>query len=246
MRPKLDLGKTLNSYAIRVIGESESDWRGAVPEEIDHLINKPSKDTASLLYQVVKTQVEMLCQKGDTLGAVDAIKKYQDQQFSYAAPLNVFKRDHQNGNCPFLGGHCFFGAFRDAAKMLHGIFYQQKGDKNPSKTHLRKFVEVRPHHVFLYHTNLKGNVIKKPDVVEGQQPSPDVAGFAKYETIYQPFQFQFRLVVHPDGLFKKFLDDRDKVMETIYQASHHGIGSCRSAGYGMWKVVSLDMEEFSE
>ncbi len=231
-------------YSIKIIGESESDWRGAVPEEIDSLVEKPNKDTATLLYQVVKTQIELLCQKGDTLGAMEALEKYRGEQFTYSAPLNVFKRDHQNGNCPFMGAHCFVGAFRDAAKMLYGIFYQKKGDKNPAAKHFRKFVRVAPFHIFLYRPDLKGEIIKKPDITEGQQPSPDVPGFAKYETIHHPFQFQFRVIINPDGFFKDFLTDKEKVIETLYQASLHGAGACRSAGYGMWKILSAEVEEF--
>ena len=80
---------------------------------------------------------------------MEAIKKYQEQEFTFSAPLNTFKRDMQNGGNPYIGAHCFFGGIRDAAKFLFPIFYEKAADrgKKPSKQHFRKFVLVRPNHV---------------------------------------------------------------------------------------------------
>tara|TARA_Y100000310_G_C20684413_1_gene818046 strand:- start:513 stop:1220 length:708 start_codon:yes stop_codon:yes gene_type:complete len=229
-------------YQVKVIGESETDLRGAVPDSCKELTEKPGKDDKTLLYQVVKTQVELSLQKGDTVGALEAIEAYRKQHFNYASPLNVFRRDNQNGGNPFIGAHCFVGAFRDAAKYLYEIFYQKKGDKKPAQQHLRKFIQVRPYHIFFYTPDLNGEIVKAPSKVEGQQPTPAVQGFAEYETIFHPFQFQFSLIIYSKGPFEKFLKDKDKVLETLHQSAIHGIGGCRSAGYGGWKIVSAKVE----
>jgi len=231
------------AYQVKVVGESESDWRGAIPDSIEALTKKPGKDTATLIYQAVKTQVELLCQKGDTLGALEAIEKYRREGHEYDSPLNRFKRDNQNGGAPYMGAHCFVGAFRDSAKFLFPgkVFYAKKGDKLPAQEHLRKFVVVRPNHIFLFRPDLEGEKISEPNAIEGQQPTPKVKGFAKYETIFHPFQFQFTMQINPRGIFSKFLGDKDKVIETLYQAALHGAGACRSAGYGAWRIVEAEI-----
>ena len=68
-------------WHVEVVGEAESPFSGAVPENLDSLITKPDKDVKSLLYQVVKTQVELLCQAGDAQKAVEAINKYLNKNF---------------------------------------------------------------------------------------------------------------------------------------------------------------------
>jgi len=239
------MAKTIKSYTIKVVGEAESPFRGAVPESIESLIKKPSKDVASLIYQAVKAQVEMCTQAGDVAGAWEAIKKYQSEQFQYSCPLNTFKRDHQNGERPYQGAHTVFGAFRDGARFIFPEFFYEKGitggTKRPSKTHLRKFVIVRPNHIFFYRPDLAGEIITEPDSVEGQQPVADVKGFARYEVINSPFQFQFQISVNPRGMYEKFLSNQDKALDALHQGVNHGLGAGRSAGYGMWKIVSAEI-----
>lgn len=230
------------SYTIHVVGEAESPFRGAVPKSIDNLVKKPGKDVATLVYQVSKSQVELCLQAGDIAGAVEAIKKYQEQQHEFANPLNVFKRDHQNGNWPYQGAHTVFGAFRDAARFLFPEFFWQKGKgkaDRPSNTHLRKFVKVTPNHIFFHRPDMSNGVITKPDGIEGQQPVGAVKGFARYEVIESPFQFAFKMAVNPKGPFGNFLGNKDLVIETIKQSVNHGLGSSRSAGYGMWEIADL-------
>ena len=236
--------KEAKSYTIKVVGEAESPFRGAVPESIDSLIEKPSKNVADLIFSAVKAQVEMCTQAGDVAGAWEAIKKYQSEQFQYSCPTNTFKRDMQNGQHPYQGAHTVFGAFRDGARFLFPeYFYQNKKGETtkPSKTHLRKFVIVRPNHIFLYRPDLAGAIIEKPDAVEGQQPVADVKGFAKYEVINGPFQFQFQMSINPRGMYEKFLTNQDKVLDALHQGVNHGLGAGRSAGYGMWKIVSTEI-----
>jgi len=66
------------SYAVRVKGASLTDWRGAVPESIDALIKKPNKDTATLYYQIIKTQVELFLQQGKTDEAMEALRSMRN------------------------------------------------------------------------------------------------------------------------------------------------------------------------
>jgi len=228
-------------WGVEVIGEAESPFSGAVPENLDSLITKPDKDVKSLLYQVVKTQVELLCQSGDTQKAVEAINKYLDKNFEYACPKNTFKQDVQNGHHPYIGAHCVFGGIRDAASEAYNDvfkFYKKKGDKGPSDKHFRKYVTVKPNHIFFHRPDMAGSQIEKVDETEGQQPCPDVRGFAKYEVINPPFQFMFRVNLNPFGYFKDLLSDRDLIKAVIHQAVNHGLGARRSAGCGMWKIVS--------
>ena len=230
-----------NTYVIKVKGESLSDWRGAVPADIDPLVKKPSKDVASLIYQIAKTEVELLLQKGDVQKAVESVKKYQEQGHEYAAPLNCFKRDNQNGGAPFMGAHSFIGAFRDSAIFLHPeAFFQKKGDGKPARKHLRKFLTVRPFHVFLYRD---GEKIFNTDEIEGQQPVGDaVKGFARYEVIHFPFLFDFNLTIIPKGPFAKFLGSVDEVISTLHHSTYMGIGSCRGANYGAWEIKEYEVD----
>lgn len=236
--------KDLKSYAIRVKGESLTDWSGAVPENIEALIKKPSKDTATLLYQIVKTQVELLCQQGKTVEAMEALEKYREQEHVYSAPLCTFKRDNQNGQAPYQGAHCFYGAFRDAAGALFELYYKKAADRGmkASDKHLRKYVRIIPNHIFLYRD---GKKILKPDLIEGQQPVDDVRGFARYEVIRHPFSFNFAVQVFVAGPFKEFLADKSKVMEALYSATLNGEGSRRSAGYGGWKITDMKVEDWA-
>jgi len=238
------MAKETKSYTIKVVGESESPFRGAVPEDTKILIGKPKANVAELTFQIVKTQVELLLQTGDTAAAWETLKKYQDtdKEKEYNNPLNCFKRDHQNGNWPYQGAHTVYGAFRDGSRFIFPEFFYEKGvtggTKRPSKTHLRKFIKILPNHIFFQRN---GDVVTKPDGIHGQQPTPDVKGFARYEYVNDPFQFEFKLTVNPKGLYEKFLSNQDKVMEGLRQGVNHGLGASRSAGYGMWHIVSTEI-----
>ena len=161
----------------------------------------------------------------------------------------MFKRDVQAGDIPYVGAHAVFGAFRDSSKFVHKEekYFYQKGRKGfttlPSPKHLRKFVTVRPNHIFFHRPSMNGNenIIKVPDIAaEGQQPIDQVKGFAKYEVINPPFQFQFRICISPKGIFTGFLNNRDHVREVVYQMPNHGLGSGRSANHGVWRIIKLE------
>lgn len=240
MAKKNGNGKNGN-YTIEVEGKAIAAFSGAVPKSIDELTLKPDKDVKSLIYEAAKAQIDACIRAGDIEGAWKAIKAYEERTFEFPSPLNTFKRDMQNADHPFIGAHCVVGAFRDAAKFLFPeCFYRKKGDNAPAGKHLRKFVLVKPFHIFFYRD---GEIIKDADAIEGQQPTPDVKGFAKYEVIYPPFDFRFNIHLYPKGPFEGLLSDRDKVLEVVNQAVIHGLGSRRSAGYGAWELANLTFKD---
>lgn len=237
-----------DAYTLMVVGEALADFRGATPEDIKKIIKTPDKAVEGLYFQVAEAQVAQLLQAGDTEGAAKAIKEFEQKDAeranSYRCPTNRFKRDQQNGDIPYIGAHAVFGGFRDASKFLFPEFFwaQVKGmTKLPSAKHLRKFVIVRPNHIFFHRPSLNGsgNIIKDADAIEGQQPIGDVRGFAEYEVIRAPFQFQYSISVNPQGPFSKFLGDHKKVLQALYQGADHGLGASRSAGHGTWRILSV-------
>ena len=235
-------------YEVTVNGESMSDWRAATPEDIKPLIESQSKKpTAAIEFEIISKQVELLLNEGETAKATEALQVYINKSHrDYPAPICRWRRDLQNGRYPFIGGHSFFGAFREAANYLYPQYFYQKGKKgftsNPSRKHLRKFVRVMPHHVYFY--NGDGKVITEPSEPEGQQPVGEVKGFAYYEAIRHPFKFQYKLQINPKGkLFDKFLSNADEVIEAINQSAWFGQGGCRGAGYGAWNVTKAEISE---
>lgn len=233
----------IKSYSIKVIGESESDFSGARPMDIKELIEKPGKDIMSLIYQAGKAEIEQQIQAGNTEGAWSVVEKIQKSAHEYANPLNCFQKDRQNGMAPFLGAHSFVAALRESAKLLYPgkVLYDKKGSKMPAKEHFRKAVMIKPNHIFMYRPQLDGKKIEEVDETQGQQPSKDVRGFARYETILSPFQFQFTIFINPVGIFEKtMLKDKNAFMEMLKMASVLGCGGRRGIGYGQWKIVKAE------
>ena len=235
--------KDQKSYAIRVKGESLTDWSGAVPDTIDALLEKPGKEVARLKNLVITTQVELLCQQGKTAEAMEILNKYELEERKYSAPLCTFKRDYQNGHAPYQGAHCFFGAFRDAAGGLFELYYKKAADRGikASDKHLRDYVRFIPNHIFFYRD---GKKIIVPDAIEGQQPVEEVRGFARYEVIRHPFNFSFAIRIIIAGPFKDFLADKEKVIETLHCSTFNGEGARRSAGYGGWRILEAKVEDW--
>jgi hypothetical protein len=234
-------------YRIKVWGESESDLRPAQPESIEPLLrSQDEKNSSGLKFKIVSKQVEMFLNAGEVEKATEALGAYIGMTSKgYQAPVNRFARDHQNGRCPYMGANAFFGAFRDAADYLYPQFFYQKGKKgmttNPSKKHLRKCVQIKPIHIFLYDQN--GERIERPDDPEGQQPIGDVKGFAYYELIKHPYSFSYQVYINPlTKLFREYLQDPDRVVETIKQSAWHGIGGSRGLLYGLWKPTKIEVD----
>jgi hypothetical protein len=231
----------MENYGIRVHGRAVAPFSGSKPLDVATLRDKPGKDTASLIFQIAKTQIELACQKGDTLAAMEALNAYRTQEFSYSAPTNVFHKDAQHGGRPFIGGYMIFGAIRDAVSLAFGdeiATWKGAGSKDPSKKHLKKYVYVLPHHVFMYRPTLGVGVVDKADEIEEQQPIGDVKGFARYEVIHPPFEFMF--VVHVVGKAPfKGLEKKKVMKEVIEQAARNGLGGRRGVGYGFWEVLEM-------
>ena len=112
--------------------------------------------------------------------------------------------------------------------------------QQPAKKHLRKAIQIRPHHIFLYRG---GKQITEPDHIDGQQPIESVKGFAKYEVICHPFSFEWKMQVMTHGVFGDLLSDRDKVIEALKQSTFHGQGGRRGVGYGEWKIKKYEIQD---
>jgi hypothetical protein len=240
------------AYTLIIIGEAEAAFRGGTPADMKKLLIKTPKSIEEMYLKVANAAVDAAIQAGEIEKAAELVKKHErkiaEQVGKYGCPLNVFKEDRQAGGTPYIGAHAAFGAFRDSSAFVHieEKYFYQKGrvgwTKLRSPKHLRKFVTVRPSHIFFHRPSMNGtkNVIRKPDGIEGQQPIAPVGGFAEYEYVDPPFQFQFRICVSPKGLFNMYLGKKDKVLEAINQMPNHGFGAGRSAGYGTWKIIDIE------
>jgi hypothetical protein len=238
----------MKNYNIKVNAKSQTDFRGARPETTAALIEKPTSDMVALIYQIGKAQIEKCIQAGDTEAAWDVYGKVKNKvegstESNYKNPLNVFQKDRQNGHWPFIGAHSIVASLREAGKFLFPgklcPLPGQKAPKPPAKEHFRKAVIVKPYHIFMFRNDKR---IEKPDEIAGQQPSKDVKGFAKYETIFAPFEFEFTIMVNPSGIYEKtVLKDKSKFMAMIEQAAIMGIGGCRGIGYGQWEILKAEL-----
>lgn len=241
------MAKKRSPYTFEVLGQAETTFRGPRPKNPELLTEKPDKTHQSYINKIIKAQIESCLQAGNIEDAWKVLKKWQEDTGIYGNPLNVFQRDTQFGDTPYIGAHAFVGALRDSASWLFDCFYEKKEgkSKNLSSKHFKKSLSVRPFHVFFYRPDMKGDLITKPDDVACQQPTTGVGGFSQNEEIYAPFQFKFFVNINPgakyNGAFEKILGESDKVKSIIEQASLHGLGACRGVGYGMWKIVDIKL-----
>jgi hypothetical protein len=235
--------KEILSYYVDLYIRGESPVSAAVPENVDGLLTKPDKPTAELLFQILKADVEKLLQVGETAAARKLLIDFQnrEEKQAYMKPKMAFKRDKASGSI-FLGAHCLYGAFRDASKFIQDKTFYVKGKKGyttyPSAKHLRKFMNIRPPHMIFMRD---GKPITEPDRVEDQQPvGPEVKGFSSYEIVDLPWSIHARIQIAPPGPFQEFLSDPARVEASILQASNHGLGARRAAGYGMWRAERIE------
>jgi hypothetical protein len=247
--------KVNDPYWICIIGEAESPFRGGNPVDVADLTKKQPKDVTELMYMAAKAQVEQCIQAGDTKGAWDAIDSYievkRTSEGEYGFPLLGFQRDSHNGGAPFIGAHCFMGAFREAAKALFpNNFHKGKGVKGqtgkPAQRMLRRMVVIKPYHVFFHRPVIEKNFknrINKPDFIYDQQPSESVKAFTRHETIDTPFEFAVRYEIDPPGQFQEILKDPDNVERIIRRSVNHGLGASRGMGYGQWKIVKYQRKD---
>ena len=235
-------------YTYEIIGEAESAWSGSQPADHQKLIKKKDKDVKSLYFQVLKSEVELKAQSGDIVGALESIDTYLTQEFEYANPLNIFRKDNQCGDIPYIGAHMVFGAIRDAITDSFykdfGLYKKQGVDKNTTGTSYQKLktlIRVKPNHIFLHRPALNGEKsrLRKIDFIDTQQPCGQVRGFSQYEVIEPPFQFRFKVHIIPLPPYEKSLNDRKLMEAVIRQSVYHGISARRSAGYGEWEIVKM-------
>jgi hypothetical protein len=225
-----------DSYMVRVKGEAEMPFRGGKPDDIDALVKNPGKNTKALIFLAAKAQVEMCLQKGDVQGAWEAIETYANSEFEFNNPLNCFGKDKQHGDRPYIGGYQIVGALRESAHWLFDCFYGKKGDGKPAKRHFRKFIQVKPHHIFM---RRNGGFVEEVDGIIGQQPTEAVKGFARYEYIDPVFKFDFDVHVNPVGPLANTLASQDNVVDMIQQAARQGLMRGRGIGCGGWVAKDI-------
>lgn len=239
--------KNVKPYVIHVTGHGLTPLSGAVPADIENLVKKSSGNTKTLQFKIVSAIVDKCIQVNDVDGALAALEKYRLDEALYAYPLNKFKRDMQTKGALYMGGHCFYGAIRDTIveSYFEEVCVYKKGRRGytgfPSAKRIRNYVSVKPNHVLLYRPGSKKPIIK-PDVEsDPQQPVGDVKGFSRFEVINPPYEFKFRVEVHPRTPWKN-LKDQELMKNILWYSSFRGIGSRRGAGFGSWKIDTLDFE----
>jgi hypothetical protein len=244
------------SYYIEVKAESLADMRAGKPKHIKPLLESQStKNIAGLKYDIMKKQVEMLCNAGKTKEAALIVKDYEEQNFkgssTYGAGDAKFKRDSNNGNYPYFGSYFIVGAMRDSMKLLYPeLWWNSTKDnkKKPAVTNFRRVVQIRPHHIYFYRD---GKVLADVDGVSEQQPvkpatGREVKGFSFHEVIRHPFQFSFTIrVINKAPIFKKLLEKK-RVLEGLHTAVFSGLGSGRGVGYGYYQITECTLRELSK
>ena len=227
--------------------------------DIHKLIANPIVQDALLKASIKKLQAIM--DEVDSLPeeievAAKEVEKYQGISTGYKAPLNVIWRDDQvmgsdNKPIPIIAQHFILAAFRDtAADSFHKEFMlatQTERKGRVGRPHLRKYVQVLPHHIFLFKDPELEHLVESKDIIiEGQQPvGQAVRGFAQYEVLQGPLYFNFKMIFHPEGKFPA-LADQDLVAKTLYQATFRGLGGRRAANYGQWKILQAKKISFDK
>ena len=208
---------------------------------IKDLLPIPDANTKKLLYKALSAQVEQFTQAGKANEAADLIKEYLKTQQEYKSPYYVFQKDMQNGGAPYLGAYCYFGAFRDAAKELFTKQFWGKGNTEARTAKILKtYVPIRPYHIFFHRGKKK--IGRDEIVIEDNNPTPDVKGFAFYERIDPPFNFGFSINVLTDGPFSDTLRNEDKVLEVLRYSIYKGLGAKRGQGGGYWRPSKIKIE----
>lgn len=239
--------RPVRPYVIHVKGHGLTPLSAAIPADIEGLVKKSSGNTKALQLKIVTAIVDKCIQVNDIEGAQKALNKYQEDEALYSFPLMTFKRDKQNGNAVYMGANSFYGAIRDTIveSFFDEVCVYKKGKKGyigfPSAKRIRNYVFVKPHHVALYNPVKKERIIE-PDVMsDPQQPVGDVKGFSRFEVINPPYEVKFRVEVHPRRPWGN-LKDQDLMKNILWYSSFRGIGARRGAGFGSWKIDTLDFE----
>lgn len=239
--------KRIKPYVIHVTGHGLTPLSGAVPADIPSLVRKSSGNTKLLQLKIISAIIERSIQINEIDKATEAFKKYKEDEALYSFPPNIFKRDLQNNAAIYMGAHCFYGAIRETIveSYFEEVKVYKKGKKGyvsfPSAKRIRNYVCVKPNHVLLYRPG-STDPITHPDVdKEPQQPVGDVKGFSQFEVINPPYNFGFSVQVHPRTPWTT-LQDQELMKEILWYSAFRGIGSRRGAGYGSWRIDSVDFE----
>lgn len=239
--------RPVKPYVIHVTGHGLTPLSAAVPDDIESLVKKSSGNTKALQLKIVTAIVDKCIQVNDIDGAQMALDKYKSDEALYSFPLMTFQRDHQTGEAIYMGANSFYGAIRDTIveSYFDEVCVYKKKVKGytsfPSAKRIRNYVFVKPHHIFLYKPGSKKPIVE-PDVhSDPQQPVGDVKGFSRFEIINPPYELSFRLLVHPRTPWKN-LKDQDLMKNILWYSSFRGIGARRGAGFGSWKIDTLEFE----
>lgn len=232
------------------------DLSGNKAADIHKLLENSMVREALLKSSVKKLQI--ILDNPDSLpeeleAAAKEVEKYQG--IDYKAPLNIIWKDNQtlgsdDKPLPVIAQHFILASVRDtAADSYHdqyGLATAAERKGKVGRQHLRKYIYVYPHHIFLYKDPDHKNLFESKDIViEGQQPvGQAVKGFAQYEVLRAPIYFSFKIIFHPEGKFPQ-LADEDLVSKVLVQATLRGLGGRRAANYGQWKILEAKRISFS-
>lgn len=251
LKPVRVMKKPVKPYVIHVTGHGLTPLSGAVPDDIENLVKKSSGNTKALQFKIVTAIVDKCIQVNDVEGALAALEKYRSDEALYAFPLNTFKRDLQNKGAIYMGAHCFYGAIRETIveSYYEEVKVYKKGKKgfvtNPSAKRIRNYVSVKPNHVFLHKPDSK-DLIFNPDITsDPQQPVGDVKGFSRFEVINPPYEFSFSVHVHPRTPWVS-LQNEELMKEILWYSAFRGIGSRRGAGFGSWRIDTVEFETIND
>lgn len=248
---------SLVPWGMEVIGMAHS-LSGNKADDIDKLIKKSIVQEALLKAAVKKLEAIMAnkdCLPEEIEVAAAEVSQYQDVSADYKAPLNIIHKDEQRRGedqlpLPVIPQHFIMGAFRDTASQSYADQFMlatiSDRKNRVAKEHLRKYIQITPFHIFMYKDKEMTQMIQGSDVfVEGQQPTQNVGGFARYEVIQGPIYFKFNMFFQPEGKFP-CLADRELVCRCLYQATFRGLGGRRSANFGQWQVLSAKIIEMGK
>jgi hypothetical protein len=249
--------KLLEPWGMEVTGIAYS-LSGNKAADIDKLLSKSLVEEALLKAAIKKLEAVMDDDQSlpeEIEVAAAEVQKYQGVSVSYKAPLNIIHKDNQKLGkdelpIPVIPQHFIMGAFRDTASQSFADQYQLatlKDRKNRvGKEHLRKYIQITPFHIFMFRDEKMEKMIESSDIfIEGQQPTPGAAGFARYEVITGPIYFKFNMIFQPQGKFPA-LADRNLVCMCLSQSTYRGLGGRRSANYGQWEIISAKEIDFKK
>lgn len=255
--PWYNIPHDLNPWGLEVWAKAHS-LSGNNAADIKPLLGR--KIVVDALLKAAIRRLEIIIKNKDSLpeeieAVAMEVKKYQKEQETYAAPLNVIDRDYQKQGSdglpiPIISQHFIVAAFRDEiSNSFPDEFLMAKVSEKEGRIgreHLRKFLKIYLFHLHLFKDPEMTQLFEASDIViEGQQPVMKVAGFSFNEVLWGPIYFKFRIIFHPKGKFPR-LADRELVQQVLYQCTFRGLGGRRPANYGQWEILKARYVEFKQ